>query len=106
MKINYNKSGFFPLKYLDVPLHHKKLKREDIEHIVDKIMNMIPRWQGRLLSQAARLALLKACLASIPLYLMSAIKFPKWAIDAINSHMGNFLWDNQIDNRKYHLSNW
>jgi hypothetical protein len=60
----------------------------------------------RLLSQAARLALLKACLASIPIYLMSIIKFLMWAIDAINSWMGKFLWDDQAESRKYYLANW
>jgi hypothetical protein len=41
------------------------------------------------------LALFKACLATILIYLLSVIKFPKWVIEAINSHMA-----------KYHLSNW
>jgi hypothetical protein len=73
--------------------------------IMDNIMNRIHEWQGRLLPQAARVALLKACLVSIPVYLMSIIKFSKWAIDAINSQMGNFLWDDQAEIRKYHLAN-
>jgi hypothetical protein len=64
MKINYNKSdlvpvnleeetnayarifccklGAFPFKYLGVPLHHDKLKREDIQPIVDKVIARIP----------------------------------------------------------------
>jgi hypothetical protein len=108
MKINYNKSGMvpvnleeeetlqysrifcckvgsFPFKYLGVPLHYEKLRREDIQLIVDKLINRIPGWKGRLLSYGARLVLLRACLASIPIYLMSLIKFPKWATEAINS---------------------
>jgi hypothetical protein len=46
------------------------------------------------MSYSAKLTLLKACLASIPIYLMSVIRFPKWAIKVINSHMSNFFWDN------------
>jgi hypothetical protein len=42
---------------------------------------------------SARLTLLKACLASIPIYLMSVIKFSKWALQAINLQMANFFWD-------------
>jgi hypothetical protein len=57
------KLGSFPFKYLGVHLHHEKLRREDIQHVVDQIMNTIPGWQGRLISYAARLALLKAYLA-------------------------------------------
>jgi hypothetical protein len=95
----------FPFRYLGVPLHHDKLKREDIQHIVDKIINRIPRWQGKLLSHAAQHALLKACLASIPIYLMSVIKFPKWAIEAINFQMEKFFLNDQQDSCGYHLAN-
>jgi hypothetical protein len=77
--------GDFPSTYLGVPLHHEKLRRKDIQPIIDKIMKRISRWKGRLLSYGARLTLLKACLTSIPIYLMSIIKFPKWAIKAINT---------------------
>ena len=48
----------------------------------------------------------KTCLASIPIYLLSVIKFPKWAIECINSQMANFLWHDAEGKRKYHLSNW
>jgi hypothetical protein len=73
---------------------------------VDKVINRIPRWKGRLLSYGARLVLFRACLASIPIYLMSLIRFPKWVIEAINSQMTNFFWDDQGDKHRYHLSNW
>jgi hypothetical protein len=90
-RIFYCKLRSFPFKYLRVPLHYEKLKREDIQPVVDKVIDMIPGWQGRLLSYPARLTLLKACLASIPIYLLSVIKFFKWAIEAINSQMANFF---------------
>jgi hypothetical protein len=100
MKINYNKSDlvsdnledeetkmytrifccklrFFPFKYLGVPLHHEKLRREDIQPVVNTILNRILGWQGRLMSYGARLELLRACLASIPIYLMLIIRSPK-----------------------------
>jgi hypothetical protein len=97
--------GSSPFKYLGVPLHYDKLRREDLQPIIDKIMKRIAGWKGKLLSYGARLTLLKACLASIPIYLMSFIKFPKWVIEAINSQMANFFWNDQENNHKYHLSN-
>jgi hypothetical protein len=100
------KLGEFPFKYLGVPLHYEKLRKEDIQTLIDKIIKRIAGWKGRLLSYGARLALLRACLASIPLYLMPVIKFSKLAIEAINSHMANFFWDDNEDKHRYHLSNW
>ena len=100
------KIGSFPIKYLGVPLHFSKLKREDIQPVVDKLIKRVAGWRGKLLSSAGKLTLLKSCLASIPIYLLSVIKFPKWAIESFNSQMGNFLWNDNEGKHKYHLSNW
>ncbi|KAI5009174.1 hypothetical protein ZWY2020_010222 [Hordeum vulgare] len=37
---------------------------------------------------------------------MAILKFPKWAINAINSEMTHFLWGNMRDKHKYHLAHW
>ena len=87
-------------------LHFSKLRREDIHPVVDKLINRVAGWRGKLLSNAGKLTLLKSYLASIPIYLLSVIKFPKWAIETINSQMGNFLWNDSEGNHKYHLANW
>lgn len=97
--------GNFPIKYLGIPLHHDKLRREDIQPLVDKILKRIEGWKGKLLSHAARVLLIKTCLASIPVYLLSFIKFPKWAIKLIATHMANCLWNDNIDKHRWHLAN-
>jgi hypothetical protein len=33
--------GAFPIKYLGIPLHYSKLRREDIQHLIDKIIKRI-----------------------------------------------------------------
>jgi hypothetical protein len=58
-----------------------------------------------LLNHAGKLVLIRTCLASIPLYLLS-FKFPRWDTDLINSHMSNCFWDNYEGHRKLHLANW
>jgi len=105
-KIFCCKKGEFPLKYLGVPLHHSKLRKDDIQPIVDKVVKRIVGWKGKLLSYGGRLVLLKSCLASIPIYLLSIIKFPIWAIEMINSQMAHFFWDNSEERHKYHLARW
>jgi hypothetical protein len=98
--------GAFTIKYLGVPQHYDNLTREDLQPLVDKLLSRIAGWRGKLLSLAARTLLIKTCLASILIYLLSFIKFPKWAIQILNSHMGNCLWNDLNDAHKYHLANW
>jgi hypothetical protein len=98
--------GEFPIKYLGIPLHHDKLRRADLQPLIDKILKRIAGWRGKLLSYAARVLLIRTCLASIPIYLLSFFKFPKWALDLINSQMANCLWNDFEGHRKLHLANW
>jgi hypothetical protein len=96
----------FPLKYLGVLLHFGKLCKQDLQPLIDSIIKRIAGWRGRLLNHASRLVLISSCLASIPIYLLSVLKFPKWAVTAINSQMSHCLWDNYEGHHKYHLAHW
>jgi hypothetical protein len=98
--------GNFPIKYLGVPLHYHKLRRQDLQPLIDKIIKRIARWRGKLLSQAGRMILIKTCIASISIYLLSFFKFPRWVVDLINSHMSNCFQDDYEGHRKLHLANW
>jgi hypothetical protein len=49
--------------------------------------------------------LTKTCLASIYVYLLFP-KFPKWALELINSQVANFLWNNFEGYMKLHLASW
>jgi hypothetical protein len=50
--------------------------------------------------------LIKSCLASIPVYLLSFMKFPKWAIKLLESQMAHYLWNDGENSHKYHLASW
>jgi hypothetical protein len=117
MRINCHKSELIPMNLSEeqsqVPHQifrdsstFDKLKREDLQPLVDKIMKKIASWRGKLLSSAARMTLVKACLARIPVYLLSFLKFPKWAIKLLNYHLANCLWNDSRDKHRYHLANW
>lgn len=129
MRINYNKSeivplnledsdlleisnifgcpaGAFPIRYLGIPLHYQKLRREDLQPLVDKILKKLAGWRGKLLSYAGKLVRIKTCLASMPIYLLSFFKFPKWAINIINSHIARCMWNDYEGHGKIHLATW
>uniref|UniRef100_A0A8I6WLN0 Reverse transcriptase domain-containing protein n=1 Tax=Hordeum vulgare subsp. vulgare TaxID=112509 RepID=A0A8I6WLN0_HORVV len=98
--------GSFPIKYLGAPLHYDKLRKEDLQPLIDRIIKGISGWLGRYLTYRGKIILLCACIVSIPAYLMAVMKFPKWAIKAINSQMSYFLWGNMGEQHKYHLAHW
>ena len=98
--------GDFPIKYLGIPLHFDKLRREDLQPLVDALLKRLAGWRGRLLSSAAKRELVQSCLSSIPVYLLSFFKFPKWALKLINTQLSNCLWNDEEGNHKIHLANW
>lgn len=98
--------GNFPIKYLGIPLHYENLRREDIQPLVDNLLRRIVGWRGNLLSYAGKLGLIKACLTRIPVYLLSFIKFPKWDIRILNTHLANYLWNDSDGKSQIHLVNW
>ena len=50
--------------------------------------------------------MIRSCLASIPVYLLSFFKFPKWALELINSQMSQCLWNDSKEKKRVHLANW
>ena len=49
------KIGSFPFKYLGVPLHYTKLRKEDLQPLVDKIFSKLSGWRGRTLSYGKKI---------------------------------------------------
>jgi hypothetical protein len=87
--------GRFPVKYLGIRLHHDRLRRDDLQPLIENILKRITGWRGKLLSSAAKKILIQAYLASIPIYLLSFFKLPKWALHLIYSQMANFMWNDE-----------
>jgi hypothetical protein len=51
---------------------------------IDKIGNKMPGWQAALMNMVGRVALVRFVLSAIPIYVLIAMKVPKWFIKAIN----------------------
>lgn len=86
------KIGKFPGKYLGLPLHICKLRRVDVQPLLDKIGGRIPGWKGKLLSMARRETLVKALLTSQPIYQLTVFPMQKWLLGQIDRMRRSFLW--------------
>ncbi|WVZ71290.1 hypothetical protein U9M48_019892 [Paspalum notatum var. saurae] len=86
------KRASFSLKYLGLPLSSTRLKRLDFQPLVDKISSKLNGWNGKNLSAAGRLTLVKAVLTSQVIYVLLALKPPKEVMKLIDSKRKQFLW--------------
>lgn len=73
--------------------------------IKERIWNKIHNWQAKSLSQADRMALLKAVIQAMPTYVMSCFRLPDSFLREIESMMLDLFWSYR-DARKAHWVAW
>lgn len=99
----------FPGKYLGLPVHVRKLRKIDVQPLLDKIGARLPGWKGKFLSTAWRENLVKTVLSSQPIYHITVFPELKWLIKKIDHMRRSFLWRGQTPDKVYggHLIvNW
>ncbi|XP_042962665.1 uncharacterized protein LOC122296936 [Carya illinoinensis] len=84
--------GFFPVKYLGVPLLVGRLKVSHFDDLLNCIRRKLEGWQNRFLSSGAQLLLLRHVVASIPIHLLSGLHAPKAVMVVVNRIMSNFFF--------------
>lgn len=67
----------FPCTYLGLPLHFRALHRVEVQPLIDKMLNRLAIWRGKLLNKAGRLKLLNTVLSSIPTYFLTVFPLKK-----------------------------
>lgn len=84
--------GGFPFCYLGVPIVSGRLKVVHVDDMVQKVCGRIGGWKTKLLSQGARLILIRHILMSLPMHLLSCIHVPKAVLERINECLRKFFW--------------
>lgn len=59
---------------------------------MDRLGKNLAGWKPKLLGPDARLAIIKHVLMTLPLYFMSVLELPSWAIKEIERKCRGFLW--------------
>jgi mannosylglycoprotein endo-beta-mannosidase len=85
----------FPCKYLGLPLSIFRLKKEDLQPLIDKVANRLPTWKAEQMAPIGHITMVKSVLSSMPIYLLIAIDPPKWVIKGIDKFRRGFLWAGQ-----------
>lgn len=93
-------------RYLGFRLKHGRMKKDDLNFILEKIQTWLSSWKGRLLNKAGRVTLAKSVLASIPVYSMQTAWIPTGTCMAIDSMVRSFVWKSNAEGKGLHLVNW
>ncbi|KAF4357349.1 hypothetical protein G4B88_002177 [Cannabis sativa] len=88
-------------KFLGNPLLFKSNRSSDFDYIIEKISSRLEGWRANLLSQAARMTLIKSVLASIPIYTMSVFLLPRKITNRIDASLRQFWWTGSSKEGRY-----
>jgi hypothetical protein len=65
------KSGDFPIRYLGIPIHFRKLRNAEWRKVKERFERRLGSWKGKHLSIGEHLTLINLVLSSLPMYMMS-----------------------------------
>lgn len=94
----------FPFIYLGCPIYSGRKKICYFDNIITKVVKILNRWQGKMLTCGGRVVLIKSVLQSLPTYTLTALNPPKATLNLIEKHMANFLWGTSGAKKNYHWS--
>jgi hypothetical protein len=68
----------FLIKYLGIPLSASKLPKSAFQPLVDKMVDTLPSWKGRLMNKSGRLILVQTILSAMPTHTPIYLDLPSW----------------------------
>jgi len=84
--------GSFPVRYLGVPLTSRKLRKQDYQPLIDRVLSRFNAWIVKHLSFAERLQLIQSVIYSIITFWASIFLLPISCLDEIERMCNAFLW--------------
>lgn len=89
-----------PIRYLGLPLMHRKLKISEYHPLLDQIAGKFRGWAVRTLSFAGRTQLIASVIYGAVNFWLSTFILPKGCIKKIESLCSRFLWSGSIDEKR------
>jgi hypothetical protein len=88
-----------PCTYLGLPLSLKKLRKEDLQLVLDRLARKLAFWKAKLMSKDGRVAYVQAVMTASVIYHLLALDVDPWFIKAVDKLRRGFLWVGKSDAR-------
>ena len=98
--------GSLPIRYLGLPLMHRKLKISEYSPLIDKLNSRFNFWATKSLSFAGRCLLIKTVIRGTVNFWTSTFLLPRSCIKTIESLCSRFLWSGATDRRAIAKVSW
>jgi hypothetical protein len=96
--------GSFPLSYLGIPVHHRRLKLAEWKLVEERLQKRLSSWKGKLLSLGGRLVLINSVLTNMVLYMIFFFQLPKGVLHRLYYFRSTFFWQGDCEKKKYRLT--
>ncbi|KAM0835468.1 hypothetical protein ACQ4PT_062909 [Festuca glaucescens] len=83
--------------YLGLPLSIAKLRKQDVQPILDKLSKKLSFWKARLMSREGRVAYVRFVMTASVIYQLMALDLEPWVLRAIDKVRRGFLWVGKDD---------
>ncbi|XP_048615609.1 uncharacterized protein LOC125588345 [Brassica napus] len=93
-------------KYLGLPEHFGRRKKDLFTSVVDRIRQRAVSLSTRRLSRAGKMTMLKSILTAIPTHIISCFQIPVSLCKRIQSVLTRFWWDGPEGNKKMCWVSW
>jgi hypothetical protein len=84
--------GHFPIRYLGVPIHYRRLTLAEWELVEEILQKRLTSWKGKLVSLGGILVLINSILSSMVLYMISLFLLPKGVLHILDYYRSRFFW--------------
>ncbi|XP_075083560.1 uncharacterized protein LOC142167295 [Nicotiana tabacum] len=96
----------FPFTYLGCPIFYARRNMKFYQGLMNKVLNKMQSWKGKLLSIGGRAVLISHVLQSMPIHLLSAVNAPAFVINKLHKLMAGVFWSNSIEGGSRHWDSW
>ena len=98
--------GSLPVRYLGLPLMHRKLRICDYRPLLDQLRSRFTSWSSRALSFTGRRELIGSVIYGTLNFWFSSFILPKECLKQVESLCSRFLWNGNINSRAAARVSW